>query len=640
MAELSLGRQGDPVIELTRRVDKMSSIIAIAGEETARLTTDVSLAKGRLDYQEEVTQFMEQIQDQLHEKTVGRYEKLLTAILRDVFPDEEDKIVIEISTKRNMTAINFSIETASGHKEDVMDGRGGSIANVLSIGLRFISLSQTNLRQFMVLDEADCWLSPARIPAVGKVIHMLAEQIGVQTLLISHHDPKAFESHALMVQLMKQGDTVVAEPNAQPQWDADDKGIRGIYLHNVMSHENTFIPLSKGVTALIGDNDIGKSAVVTALRALLYGEGGENLIRHGSEKATVTLDLGLEGMLSYERFRKGAKKTRYALMTPDSREPAHESIEASVPDWLVDLGFGLAEDLDIQLGHQKRPVFLLNEPDTKRASILSVGKEASWMTAMRKQYKGDVKIDKDIIKQGERRIQQLSPKIKLADRAELAEDRMEELADSQKKIVSLNVEMEKRRETMMTLEAYKGITQLSEVEVSQLPEFLEVATLPKYIQSATQFTKIKAQSPVALLPACELLETVTLTGLISSLKSDQKALLPVGLPAVLPEFENTEAVTTMGRKMMAIRKPLKRSILIADDMGAPATIDTLPVADLERILTQLVDSKKAMAALEKEATELQKNMHELNVEQDALIDANGGMCPLCEHTWTGAHTHD
>jgi len=640
MAELSLGGQRDPVVDMTRRVDKVSSIIAIAGEETSRLVKDVSLAKGRLDYQEEVTQFMEQIQDQLHEKTVGRYEKLLTAILRDVFPDEEDKIVIEISTKRNMTAINFSIETASGHKEDVMDGRGGSIANVLSIGLRFISLSQTNLRQFMVLDEADCWLSPARIPAVGKVIHMLAEQIGVQTLLISHHDPKAFESHALMVNLMKQGDTVVAEPNAEPQWDAEDKGIRGIYLHNVMSHENTFIPLSKGVTALIGDNDIGKSAVVTALRALLYGEGGENLIRHGSEKATVTLDLGLEGMLSYERFRKGAKKTRYALMVPDSREPAHESLEATVPDWLADLGFGLAEDLDIQLGHQKRPVFLLNEPDTKRASILSVGKEASWMTAMRKQYKGDVKIDKDIIKQGERRIQQLSPKIKLADRAELAEDRMEELADSQQKIEALRVDMEKRRETAMTLEAFKGITKLTEVKVSDLPEFLEVTSLPRYIQETTRLAKVVKQSPVALVEECDLLDTQKLTGLISALKVDKKEILPVGLPPATPEFEDTESIRGMGRKMMVVRKPLKRCIALAQDMVTASDVEVFDVADLTRIHSQLVADKKEIDALEKEVAEMQSAITALEIEQEALIEANGGACPLCEQAWTGAHSHD
>jgi len=662
----------EPVLAgLTRRVDRVRSRISIAHEEKARLSSEVGLAKGRLEYQDEVTVFMEKVQQQLHEKTVGRYEQLLTAILRDVFPEEQDRIVIEITTKRGLTAINFSIETTTGDKEDVMDGRGGSIANVLSIGLRFISLSQTKLRQFMVLDEADCWLSPARIPAVGRVIHMLAEQIGVQTLLISHHDPKAFEAHALMVSLLKQGDTVVAEPNTTPQWQDDDNGIRGIYLHNVMSHENTFIPLSQGVTALIGDNDIGKSVVVTALRALLYGEGSESLIRHGSDRAMVTLDLGREGHLSYERFRKGAKKTRYALTVKGSESPEHESLEAGVPEWVKELGFGYEEDLDIQIGHQKRPVFLLDEPDTKRASILSVGKEASWMTAMRKQYKDDVKQDKDLIKQGEHRIQQLSPKLKLSDRTELAEDQMEDLLATHQDMMAHRGRVEKQREMVISVEVYHDLAILPAVNVMAAPELEDLALLPKYIHWTTHGVHLKALSQVKVPVSLECEDTKTLSSLITKYdltdfaelsrvtlpntveSEDTKTLLVLiekiaianrSLPVVPdlvvePELLETQGITHMGRKMMGIRRTLNACLALSQSLARPQEpeiLDTKQLQEMGEALTRLAHEKKVLTREIKADEEM---LAKIEQEQDSLIEANGGSCPLCEQQWNREHTH-
>lgn len=639
MLNLTTPRHSDGrVAELTRRVDKVSSVISLADEERQRLDKEVALAKGRIDYQDEVTGFMETLQTELHQKTVGRYETLLSAILRDVFPDERDKIVIDISTKRNLTAINFSIETEEGHREDVMDGRGGSIANVLSIGLRFISLSQTDLRQFMVLDEADCWLTPSRIPAVSRVIQMLSEQIGVQTLLISHHDPKAFEQHALMVTLLKQGDTVVAEANSQPDWAAGDRGIRGIYLNNVMSHENTFIPLSKGVTALIGDNDIGKSAVVSGLRALLYGEGTESLIRHGSDKAMVSLDLGEEGLLSYERFKKGAKKTRYALVKRDQRDPVHESIEAQVPDWLAALGFGLEEDLDIQLGHQKRPVFLLNEPDTRRASILSVGKEASWITAMRKQYKDDVKQDKTTIKQGEHRIQQLLPKLKLADRAELVEDSMEDLADKAATVQRSAQTLESQQGLLFSVEALNPIAKAKLVKVKPKPEFEAVDTLPQLIRSCEASQALATQSACGTPVMPPLEETVALTASLAALSRQQAGEKIADLP-VLPLFEETRGIQSVGYEMMSVRRPLNQALRIQAEMTPISPLQIEDIGALGDVVTALEESYQDVSRLEKELKADQATKAAVDKALAELIEKNGGACPLCDKPWQQEHDH-
>ena len=50
--------------------------------------------------------------------------------------------------------------------------------------------------------------------------------------------------------------------------------IRSIELHNFMSHERTIIEPADGLTVLVGPNNCGKSAVVSALGILCENATG------------------------------------------------------------------------------------------------------------------------------------------------------------------------------------------------------------------------------------------------------------------------------------------------------------------------------------------------------------------------------
>ncbi len=51
-------------------------------------------------------------------------------------------------------------------------------------------------RPFLVLDEQDCWLQPALVPKLVKIIHDASRALGFQVMLISHHDPAHFAAYA------------------------------------------------------------------------------------------------------------------------------------------------------------------------------------------------------------------------------------------------------------------------------------------------------------------------------------------------------------------------------------------------------------------------------------------------------------
>ena len=87
----------------------------------------------------------------------------------------------------------------NGHNEDLLRGQGGSVHNVLSVGLRMFALARLNKdlhQRFLVLDEQDCWLRPELVPRLVKIVHLAARELNFQVLMISHHDIGLFEKYA------------------------------------------------------------------------------------------------------------------------------------------------------------------------------------------------------------------------------------------------------------------------------------------------------------------------------------------------------------------------------------------------------------------------------------------------------------
>jgi hypothetical protein len=139
--------------------------------------------------------------DVLSEQLFGRIGKILedklTLALQEVL---EQPIALKVTRefKRGAATMGFHIER-NHQVEDIMRGQGGSVVNVLSVGLRMFaltSLDPATHRRFLVLDEQDCWLRPDLVPRLVKIVHDAGKALGFQVLMISHHDVSAFERFA------------------------------------------------------------------------------------------------------------------------------------------------------------------------------------------------------------------------------------------------------------------------------------------------------------------------------------------------------------------------------------------------------------------------------------------------------------
>lgn len=402
------------IATLVRRRAAIEGRRTSALQEREGLMADVGQAKARVELQDAVRAVLDRLQKAEHERSVGSFERLLTAFLQDVLPDPLE-VAMDLYTDKGLPSLDLYVRKGPGAPaEDAYSGMGGAVTNILSAGLRIISLLRSGRRRFLVLDEADCWISPMHIPAFARVIHEISQQFGVQILMITHHNEEMFEGilpHRLRLERSEGGLSAQWSPTSDiPVWEPEQDGIRMIELAGFQAHVNTLLPLSPGITFLQGANNLGKSSINAALRAVFYGEGPETVINHDASQADVKLHLERNRTLEWSRFRKGRVKVSHRLMEPGNPEPTRSSTSArGVPDWLVEeTGIGMVDDLDIQLRHQKEPVFLLNEPASKRAKALAVGLEGSYIQNMMTMDRQDILDARGVVRTGERTLEQLA----------------------------------------------------------------------------------------------------------------------------------------------------------------------------------------------------------------------------------------
>ena len=160
---------------------------------------------------DKVTDALEILSEKLFQNLLRVIEAQLTMAVQEVL-EQPIELKSVVDWKRNSIAVDFHMER-NGNAEDILKGQGGgSVANILSIGLRMFALttlSEKKHRRVLILDEQDCWLRPELVFKLVKIIKSAGSQLGFQVIMISHHDVSTFiDSADKIYRLEQQGDSV------------------------------------------------------------------------------------------------------------------------------------------------------------------------------------------------------------------------------------------------------------------------------------------------------------------------------------------------------------------------------------------------------------------------------------------------
>jgi len=183
-----------------RRLDRLSALAEGLHGEHGRVRHSLEKVQEYLVLAPKARDTLEELSKALFGKILDEVEMNLTHAIREILG--QDRVVSTLrEVKNNRLQIHFQIYNQGNEAEieDIMTGQGGSVCNILSVGLRLIALSQLpedKHRPFLVLDEQDCWLKPALIPKFMKLINEIAEKLELQLLVISHHPLDLFAEAA------------------------------------------------------------------------------------------------------------------------------------------------------------------------------------------------------------------------------------------------------------------------------------------------------------------------------------------------------------------------------------------------------------------------------------------------------------
>ena len=183
--------------EARRRIDRLLDRRDERIEASRKLSRQFDEVNAYLQVADKVTAALQQLSEELFQQLLGVVQEKLTIALQEIL---EQPILFRADAdfKRGGATVDFWIER-DGNREDVLRGQGGSVANILSVGLRMFALTTLDPdrhQRFLVLDEQDCWLRPDLVPKLVKIVHEAGQALGFQVLMISHHDVALFERYA------------------------------------------------------------------------------------------------------------------------------------------------------------------------------------------------------------------------------------------------------------------------------------------------------------------------------------------------------------------------------------------------------------------------------------------------------------
>lgn len=151
--------------------------------------------------------------------------------------------------------------------------------------------------------------------------------------------------------------------------------IKKVELHNFQSHEYTEMEFDRGLNVILGNSDVGKTAILRAIKWALYNEPkGDYFIRQGEKD--VSCKVTFSNRVVVERLKTPSKNS-YFLVDASGNEMRFEGFGIDVPKEITDVTNMYKVSLDnsnnktiLNIAEQLDGPFLLNDQASLRASAI------------------------------------------------------------------------------------------------------------------------------------------------------------------------------------------------------------------------------------------------------------------------------
>lgn len=397
--------------------------------------------------------------------------------------------------------------------------------------------------------------------------------------------------------------------------------IRRIILENYMSHARTVIEPAAGLTVLIGPNNCGKSAVVSALETLARDTRGDFMVRHGEKLCSVTVETDDGHTITWKRKRNTASYEidgrEVHRVTPND---LHEHLK--LPLVISDRN---SDEFEIHFGQQKSPIFLLNGPESQTATFFSASSDAGRLLEIQDRHREKVRDRK------RDRAACLKEIARLDDQA----SRLDGLADANvelAKVESEHAALLRDTQALAALEAM--VSKLEElnhliVERREKSGAFRDLSLPPELHATADVQRL-----INEIESCTNKASRSCEEIIASERLEHP-------PELVDERELKSAIGKIIAARIALAKPTESAKALAVLHDPPAMIDPAALdAACNAIATARAMRERAARHTKDATSALQEAEHAIR----EWIEANPS-CPICggvvttEALLEGGHAH-
>lgn len=434
--------------------------------------------------------------------------------------------------------------------------------------------------------------------------------------------------------------------------------IKRIELINFMSHEHTVIEPAAGLTVLVGPNNCGKSAIVTALQILCHNDNSTYVLRHGAKECRIIVETDDGHVIEWSRKKSGS--------------PCYK-IDGEPFDRLNNKDSGVWEKLkrtlrlprvefdknkfDVHIGEQRNPVFLLGDKGKGAAQFFASSSDAIRLVEMQDLHKRQNAENKREHGRLSSQKTQVAEALDCLELVPKVDDQLEQIEKQYAALRAKEVEAENLDRALSELKVRrKGALRIAATDVAlrdlpQPPKFSDPIPLQVLVQkmqteqdSVRQGESLRAALKLLTAPP-EFSNPMPLQGLIEKIKVEEvsirqsesigNALKPLAAP---PELGDPESLQQLIVKVSAEQVSIRRSDnlkTVLADLAEPPTVSSSD--DLEsrvhsirrhqQIVARLIAVKDVLSKVKSPQTKepesapvLAKRIFELQTEIQACSD--------------------
>ena len=233
-----------------------------------------------------------------------------------------------------------------------------------------------------------------------------------------------------------------------------------------MSHERTVIEPSPGLTVLTGSNNVGKSAIVTALQILCYNENSTYVLRHGAKECSVTVETDDGHTIEWSR-----KNSPKYLIDGEQFDRLRQS---GCPEELyktlrLSRVTGSHQDqFDVHFGSQKSPIFLLDASGATAAQFFASSSDAIRLVQMQQIHKEQVRDSKKEKIRLEREMADVGSALTALDPVTDLERHVEDLENDYQRLIETDQQIDALQETLYRIDQQQRIVSAFHMETGLL----------------------------------------------------------------------------------------------------------------------------------------------------------------------------